>query len=116
MNNNLNNNPNDYHCDINSYNVAVDNARSITEALGKIAPIVEKAESKKAMEAKAVSSSFDVVVKDEPKSQEIEKKLDNLQNLIEEKIVKSTDTDKPKTLDEATKEEKQLQYKYNKNF
>lgn len=87
-------------------NVTVDNARSITEALGKIAPIVEKAESRKAMEASASQSSIDILIKDEPKSQNIEKKLDNLQNLIEEKIVKSTDLEKPKTTEEKATEEK----------
>lgn len=87
-------------------NVQRESARSITEALGKIAPIVEKAEIEKERESSRAKSSIDVVIKDEPKSQAIEQKLDNLQNLIEEKIVKPSESDKPKTLEEQAKEEK----------
>lgn len=83
-----------------------ESVRSITEALGKIAPIVEKAEIEKERELGRTKSTVDIVVKDEPKSQAIEQKLDNLQNLIEERIVKSADSEKIKTSDESTKEEK----------
>lgn len=56
-------------------------ARSITEALGKIAPIVEKAEAEKkeAIKPKKEDSEADKVIAE---------RLNNLENLIEEKLQK----------------------------
>lgn len=60
------------------YPVKTADARSITEALGKIAPIVERAEKEK--EAKKLET---------PKQDKvIEDRLNNLENLIEEKLQK----------------------------
>ncbi|MCR5278854.1 MAG: flagellar biosynthesis protein FlhF [Lachnospiraceae bacterium] len=67
-------------------------ARSITEALGKIAPIVEKAEREKELSETAgnqsVSESASV-----SKSDKIEKKLDSLQTLIEQNIKPAEETE-----------------------
>lgn len=70
-------------------------SRSITEALGKIAPIVEKNEAEKKEETHDYEPKNNLV---------IEEKLDNLQKVIEEKIVKSNSDDKE--VSETQKEEK----------
>lgn len=77
-------------------NESAPDVRSITEALGKIAPIVERSENEKNAEQ--------VVSKGETKDKAIEEKLDNLQNLIEEKLQKSEE----KSLTEEKEEDKEL--------
>lgn len=77
-------------------NESAPDVRSITEALGKIAPIVERSENEKNAEQ--------VVSKGETKEKAIEEKLDNLQNLIEEKLQKSEE----KSLTEEKEEDKEL--------
>ena len=77
-------------------NESAPDVRSITEALGKIAPIVERSENEKNAEQ--------VVSKGETKETAIEEKLDNLQNLIEEKLQKSEE----KSLTEEKEEDKEL--------
>lgn len=56
-------------------------ARSITEALGKIAPIVERSEKERSLENTAKPQSVS-------KDNAIEERLDSIQNLIQEKFVK----------------------------
>lgn len=56
-------------------------ARSITEALGKIAPIVEREEAKKS--ENAVSDS------------KIDERLNNIENIIEEKVLSGTKSEEP---------------------
>lgn len=71
----------------------VDNAtRSLTEALSKIGPIVEKAESEGKLEPKAV------------KKDTVEEKLDNLQSLLQEKLVNEEEP-KPVKQDASKPEE-----------
>lgn len=70
--------------------------RSITEALGKIAPIVERSESEKNTEQ--------IPVRGEAKEKVIEEKLDNLQNLIEEKLQKNEE----KPSNDEKEEDKEL--------
>lgn len=72
------------------------NARSITEALGKIAPIVEKAENEKKES-----------LKDDAKNNVLEDRLNSLESLIEEKLPKTSE-EKPKQKEQAEtpKEEK----------
>lgn len=77
-------------------NESAPDVRSITEALGKIAPIVERSENEKNAEQ--------VVSKGETKEKAIEEKLDNLQNLIEEKLQKNEE----KSLTEEKEEDKEL--------
>jgi len=74
-------------------------ARSITEALGKIAPIVEKAEAQKREEtmSKKEDSEADKV---------IAQRLNNLENLIEEKLQKPEEEKvKEKEVQEEEKQE-----------
>lgn len=74
-------------------------AKNITEALGKIAPIIEKAEREKEQHSQAGIAPVrekEVEVKEaketkEAKDSSIEEKLDNLQNLIEGKLQKGED-------------------------
>ena len=77
---------------------AAPDARSITEALGKIAPIVEKAEAQKreGTMSKKEDSDADKVIAE---------RLNNLENLIEEKLQKPEE-EKAKEK-EASEEEKQ---------
>ena len=89
-------------------------ARNITEALGKVNSIVEKAESETGVERlrrfdKTVSSD-DSAVSDRPVTYErprpgniLEEKLDSLQNLLEEKLSPDIDRNKDK---ESEKPEK----------
>lgn len=72
-------------------------ARSITEALGKIAPIVEKAESEKTGRA-----SYPDISSEEGKSQVLEERLNSLESLIEEKMSKEA---KPIKSDSARQKE-----------
>lgn len=73
-------------------------ARSITEALGKIAPIVEKAEAQKREETMSKKEDSDA-------DKVIAERLNNLENLIEEKLQKPEE-EKAKEK-EASEEEKQ---------
>ena len=73
-------------------------ARSITEALGKIAPIVEKAEAQKREETMSKKEDSDA-------DKVIAERLNNLENLIEEKLQKPEE-EKAKEK-EAIEEEKQ---------
>lgn len=63
-------------------------ARSITEALGKIAPIVEKAEREKAFDTGEGKAAERTEVRADARKNDkiIEKKLDSLQTLIEQNI------------------------------
>ncbi|MCR4932720.1 MAG: flagellar biosynthesis protein FlhF [Lachnospiraceae bacterium] len=77
---------------------AAPDARSITEALGKIAPIVEKAEAQKREETMSKKEDSDA-------DKVIAERLNNLENLIEEKLQKP---EEEKTKEkEASEEEKQ---------
>ena len=67
-------------------------ARSITEALGKIAPIVEKAEREKAFKEPESEKKKEETPSDK-KEKSIEKKLDSLQSLIEQNIKPAEETD-----------------------
>lgn len=75
------------------------NARSITEALGKIAPIVEKEEERKRMEEYVAANSSNG-----KEDKAINERLNNLENMIEEKL--STQEEKKEVLKEAAEEEK----------
>lgn len=77
---------------------AAADARSITEALGKIAPIVEKAEAKKREETMSKKEDSDA-------DKVIAERLNNLENLIEEKLQKPEE-EKAKEK-EVSEEEKQ---------
>jgi len=70
-------------------------ARSITEALGKIAPIVERAEAMQSVEKSSEQGT--------EKKQAIEEKLDSIQSLIQEKLQKPEEEKKE---EETVKEEK----------
>ena len=82
-------------------------ARNITEALGKVNSIVEKAESETGVERlrrfDRTVSSDDSSVSDRPVTYErprpgniLEEKLDSLQNLLEEKLSPDIDRNKDK--------------------
>lgn len=84
----------------NQANIPVNTAtsRSITEALGKIAPIVEKAENEKSE-----------TLKGDDKNQVLEDRLSSLETLIEEKVGKPSEEKekaKPRETAEHDKEEK----------
>ncbi len=79
-------------------------ARSITEALGKIAPIVEKAEREKIFNAEDDTAKSAAPAKE----QLIEKKLDNIQNLIEQNI-KPSDTEETQTSEPSEEKDAELQ-------
>lgn len=80
----------------NSVPTPAASARSITEALGKIAPIVERAENEKKESPK-----------EEPVKNVLEDRINNLESLIEEKLPKtSDDKTKVKETQETVKEEK----------
>jgi len=66
------------------------NARSITEALGKIAPIVEKAETEKKDNTKAEAGA----------NSELESRINSLESLFEEKVVKPSE-EKNKTFSQT---------------
>ena len=88
---------------------AAPDARSITEALGKIAPIVEKAEREKEFEKPADKSTegTEVIRADARKNDKIiEKKLDSLQTLIEQNIKPSEETETSEKEHENTTDEK----------
>ena len=69
-------------------------ARSITEALGKIAPIVEREEAKKS--ENAVSDS------------KIDERLNNIENIIEEKVLSGTKSEEPAEESPEEKENDEL--------
>ncbi len=69
-------------------------ARSITEALGKIAPIVEREEAKKS--ENAVSDS------------KIDERLNNIENIIEEKVLSGTKAEEPAEESPEEKENDEL--------
>ena len=76
-------------------------ARSITEALGKIAPIVERSEKEKSVSEPSFS---DKTVKND---KVIVDRLNNIENLIEEKLTKPEEpVKKEETTDKDKKEEK----------
>ncbi len=76
-------------------------ARSITEALGKIAPIVERSEKEKSASEPSFS---DKTVKND---KVIVDRLNNIENLIEEKLTKPEEpVKKEETTDKDKKEEK----------
>ncbi|MBP5454245.1 MAG: flagellar biosynthesis protein FlhF [Lachnospiraceae bacterium] len=78
---------------------AAPDARSITEALGKIAPIVEKAEAKKREETMSKKEDSDA-------DKVIAERLNNLENLIEEKLQKPEEEKaKEKEVQEEEKQE-----------
>ena len=69
-------------------------ARSITEALGKIAPIVEREEAKKS--ENVVSDS------------KIDERLNNIENIIEEKVLSGTKSEEPAEESPEEKENDEL--------
>ena len=77
-------------------------ARSITEALGKIAPIVERSEKEKANTA--------VIYDEKPAKSDkvIEARLNNIENLIEEKFTKPEETPHKEETPEKKEENDEL--------
>lgn len=85
-------------------------ARSITEALGKIAPIVEKAEREKAEKAVEGKRTADTAVIRDGEKAVLENRINNLESLLEEKLSKPEKEEKEKEKEEEKNDELKVFY------